>query len=83
MQKMKIRIPTGYLIVEEKGVEDEYPGVFISFSKDGVTYSDNNAIATVEVDTPTGEIQTVTYIQNEEEPNHIIDYRTGRDKVMA
>ena len=81
MQKMKIRIPTGYLLVEEKGAEDEYPGVFISFSKDGVTYSDNNAIATVEVDTPTGEIQTVTYIQNEEEPNHIIDYRTGRDKT--
>lgn len=83
MQEMKIRIPTGYLIVEEKGAEDEYPGVFISFSKDGVTYSDNNAIATVEVDTPTGEIQTVTYIQNEEEPNHIIDYRTGRDKARA
>ena len=83
MQKMKIRIPTGYLIVEEKGAEDEYPGVFISFSKDGVTYSDNNAIATVEVDTPTGEIQTVTYIQNEEEPNYIIDYRTGRDKTRT
>ena len=78
---LKIKVPTGYLIVEEKGAENEYPGVFISFSEDGTHYADTSAIATVEVDTQTNKIQTVTYTKNQEEPNHIIDYLTGNDKL--
>lgn len=80
MQKMTIKIPTGFLIVKEKGTENEYPGVYISFSHDGKNYADNTAIATVEVDTPTEKIQTVTYQKDKEEPSHIIDYLTGNDK---
>lgn len=32
-QKLNVKIPGGYLVVETKGVEGEYPGVFIAFSE--------------------------------------------------
>lgn len=33
--RFKVKIPGGYLMVEAKGTETEYPGVFISYSEDG------------------------------------------------
>lgn len=77
--KFKVKIPNGYLMVEEKGTENEYPGVFISFSKDGKEFDTNNIIACVEYDTFSEEIKTETYRKDFEEPNHIICYEDGRD----
>lgn len=82
MQAMKIRIPTGYIIIEEKGAEEEYPGCYISFSKD-MDSSHSNMIACVEYDTTMndGTIFTETYDTDHDEPNHIINWQTGADRL--
>ena len=72
--KFKVKIPNGYLMVEEKGTESEYPGVFVSFSKDGKPFDISNMIACVEYDSCTKEIKTETYQEGYEEPNNIISY---------
>lgn len=77
--KFKVKMPNGYLMVEEKGVEDEYPGVYIIFSKDGEEYDVNNIIACVEYDSCTEEIKTETYSENCDEPVGVICYPDGRD----
>jgi hypothetical protein len=79
MNKFKVKTPIGYLMVEAKGTEDEYPGVFISFSKDGENYDVNNIIACIEYDSCSEEIKTETYRKDFEEPNNIICYEDGRD----
>ena len=79
--KFKVKIPNGYLMVEEKGTENEYPGVFISFSKDGKEFDINNIIACVEYDTFAEEIKTETYRKDFEEPNNIICWEDGRDMI--
>lgn len=78
-QKFKVKTPIGYLMVEAKGVEDEYPGIFISFSKDGNKYDVSQIIACVEYDTCSEEIKTECYRKDFEEPNNIICYEDGRD----
>ena len=77
--KFKVKIPNGYLMIEEKGAENEYPGVFISFSKDGKGFDTSSMIACVEYDTSSEEIKTETYRKDFEEPNNIICYEDGRD----
>ena len=77
--QFKVKIPNGYLMVEEKGIEDEYPGVFISFSKDGEKFGVSQMIACVEYDSCAEEIRTETYSKDNEEPNHIIRYDDGQD----
>ena len=81
MQIMKIKIPTGYIIVEQKGAEGEYPGCYIRFSKDG-TISDD-MVACVEYDTTRddGSILVETYTTEQDEPNHIINWQTGDDRL--
>ena len=74
----KIKTPIGYFIVEEKGVELEYPGVWISFSKDGKKYNDE-LIACVEYDTFNEEIKTECYEKNREDPISIVRYEDGVD----
>lgn len=59
-KKITVKIPTGYLIVEEKGTEREYPGVFISFSKEGNKSDINKIIACVEYDSYSKEIKIET-----------------------
>lgn len=76
--KLKVKIPNGYLLVEEKGTESEYPGVFISFSKDGEESDVNEMIACVEFDSCSEEIKTETYRKGFDEPNNIICYEDGR-----
>ncbi len=79
---MKIKIPTGYLIVEEKGAQNEYPGCWISFSKDG-TVNHDALIACVEYDTASDDdiILTETYNKESDVPLHIIEFQTGEDRV--
>ena len=77
--KFKVKIPNGYLMVEEKGAEDEYAGVYISFSKDGEEYDVSNIIACVEYDNVDREIKTETYSKGCEEPSHIICHSDGRN----
>lgn len=75
---LKVQIPGGYLLVEKKGAVDEYPGVFVSFSKDGEVL--NEQIATVEYDTADKIIQTVTYHPGSDEPTHVIRASDGQEK---
>ena len=77
--KFKVKLPSGYLMVEEKGTESEYPGVFISFSEDGSEYDVNHLIACVEYDSASKDIKTETYSKDCDEPNHIICYDDGHD----
>ena len=79
--KFKVKIPNGYLMVEEKGAENEYPGVFISFSEDGKEFDVSKIIACVEYDSCSEEIKTETYNRDYDEPNHIICYDDGRDMM--
>ena len=77
--KFKVKIPTGYIMVEAKGTEDEYPGVYVSFSESGENYNTGDMIACVEYDSGTGEIKTEAYEMGMEEPTHIICYEDGRN----
>lgn len=77
--KFKVKIPNGYLMVEEKGTEDEYAGVYISFSADGKEYDVSKIIACVEYDNVDEEIKTETYSNGCEEPNYIICHSDGRN----
>ena len=79
--RFRVKTPKGYLMVEAKGVEEEYPGVFISFSEDGKTYDVSNMIACVEYLTGDDEISTETYVKDMEEPNHMIVWEDGRDRL--
>lgn len=79
MNKFKVKIPGGYLIVEEKGAENEYPGVFISFSKNGNECDKNYMVTCVEYDSCAEELRTVTYCDEHDEPTHIICCKNGRD----
>ena len=81
MEKFRVKIPNGYLMVEAKGCVDEYPGLFISFSKDGKEYDVSNIIACVEYDTCAEEIKTETYRKDFDEPNNIICWEDGRDMI--
>lgn len=81
--RFKVETPMGFLMVEEKGTVDEYPGVYISFSKDGKEFDANqmnmNMIACVEYITGGHEIHTETYIKDREDPVDIREWETGRD----
>ena len=81
MKKIKVRIPNGYLMIEAEGIEAEYPGVYVSYSKDGKNYDTSKPIACIEYDTHTGEILTETYAMGRNNPCHIITYENGRDKI--
>lgn len=75
----KIKIPGGYLLIEEKGAEYEYPGVWISFLKDGAGPHCDNLIACVEYDTSDEEIRTECYSADFDEPCYIISFPDGQD----
>lgn len=74
MNKFSVKTPVGYLMVEEKGAENEYPGVYISFSKDGKQYDVGQMIACVEYDNYTLQIETDSYRENEDTPIEIVPY---------
>jgi len=80
-KKFKIKIPNGYLMIEEKGVENEYPGVYVSFSEDGKAYGVGNIIACIEYDTCSEEIKTETYRKDFEEPCNIVTWEDGIDHL--
>ena len=77
--KFKVKIPGGYLMVETKGAQDDFPGVFVSFSENGEQYDVNNLIACVEYDSVDGEIKTETYCKDFDDPVNIVRYSDGRD----
>lgn len=81
MNKFKVKIPSGYLMVEEKGTETEYPGVVVSFSTDGNNPYGENVIACVEYDSSAEEIRTETYEKCYDEPNNIISWEDGRNLI--
>lgn len=78
-KKFRVKTPAGYLMVEAKGAYDEYPGVYISFSKNGKEYDAGNMIACVEYITGENEIRTETYVKDREDPVDIREWETGRD----
>ena len=77
--KFRVKTPKGYLMVEEKGIESEYPGVYISFSPDGKKHDVSQMIACVEYITGEDEIHTETYVKDREDPVDIREWETGRD----
>lgn len=79
--RFRVKTPAGWLIVEEKGAENEYPGVLIGFSKDGKDYDAySDTIACVEYDsTRGGRIMTSTYKRDREEPVNITDWNSKYD----
>lgn len=78
---LKVRIPNGYLLVERKGAENEYPGVYISLLKNNDPDGIGDLITCVEYITGDNEIATETYHPDCEEPSHMIIYEDGRDKM--
>lgn len=78
-KKFKVKTPVGYLVVEAKGTEDEYPGVFVGFSEDGEKLDVSQMVACVEFDSCAEEIRTEVYKEGYEEPNNIIRYEDGVD----
>lgn len=77
--RFAVKIPGGYLVIEETGTEDEYPGVIIGFSKDGKNYDTHDIVASVEYDTCAEEIRTDVYSKCSHEPISIIRYEDGKD----
>ena len=82
MSKMIVKIPNGYLVVEKKGTENEYPGVLVFFSKDGEHYSTDDIVACVEYDTLEEVIKTETYVKGQEEPTNIVCWGKKGGKYM-
>ena len=80
-KKVYVKIPGGYLIIEPKGVESDYPGVLIGLSRNGVDYDQDNLIACVEYVTPDSEIAVETYMKGQEEPTAIMMFEDGRNKL--
>lgn len=72
---MKIKVPGGFLLVEEKGAFDEYPGVYVSFLKDGE--EKDTLLSCTEYDTEAKRFLTETYSMNEEKdiPLMIFDHK--------
>ena len=81
MNKFMVKTPIGCLVVEEKGAENEYPGVFISLLKNGGEFGNDKIVACVEFDTCSEEIKTEVYCEEYEEPTHIIVFEDGRDML--
>ena len=74
---VRVKIPTGYLMIEAKGTETDFPGVYVSFSEDGKAPDLNNLIACVEYDTVDNKIKTETYCEYKDEPVAITHYDSG------
>ena len=77
--KFKVKIPGGYLMVKEVGVENSYPGVHVSFSKNGNQDDLGSLIACVEYHSYNKEIQILTYCKDDEEPVNYTRYSDGCD----
>ena len=80
-KKLYVKIPGGYLIVEAKGTESDYPGVYIGMSRNGVTYDQDNMVACIEYVTPDSEIAIESYKRGQEEPTAIMIFEDGRNKL--
>lgn len=87
--KFKVKTPIGYLMVEAKGVEDEYPGVYVSFSKDGKDYDVSNMVACIEYDTgceyedeedAQNGLLIETYMPVRDDPTHVIKWGDGEER---
>ncbi len=70
--KLVIKTPAGYLVVKQKGASDDYPGVWVMLSKDGVEEGD--FVACVEYDATNNVVQTVSYKPNNDYPQSITYY---------
>ena len=70
---MKIKIPCGYLVCCPTGKTEDYPGIGIFFSEDGVNIDWNNLVSITEYNSTFGNIQTVGYKKNDE--NYVASVR--------
>lgn len=78
-QIMKIKTPVGYIVVLEKGTEEEYPGVYVCHSPDGESFDCqyDGLIACVDYDAETGRFLTETYSESDENPVFMVAYPSG------
>lgn len=79
-RKMIVPTSEGFLVIEQKGAENEYAGVFIYYQdhKGEINVKSDNLVACVEDDF--GEICTETYCKKYDEPINIIQYSDGHDR---
>lgn len=73
----KIKIHNGWLIVTESADKEDYPGLFVFFSKDGETFSMDNLITVVEQCVEENSIRTDCYKKGQDECAVWFDYETG------
>ena len=77
---MKVEVPDGYLIVQAKGAIDEYPGVCVFHSADGVVDLDR-IVACVEYGTCCKEVLAELYVRDGKDPAAKI-YWDSQEVVM-
>lgn len=69
-----VKTPCGYIIVRKKGTELDYPGVFVSYSPDGVIHDSSSIIACVEFDTSSQSFAIEAYSTGDNEPECITHF---------
>lgn len=74
---MKIKIPSGYLVCRPTGEIEDYPGIGIFFSEDGVNVDWNNLVSITEYNSTFKNIQTVGFRQGQENYVAAIRFEDG------
>lgn len=76
MDRIVVKIPTGFIVVEAKGTGD-YPGVYVSFSKDGTEVYAEDMLSCTEYDEVKHKLMTRSYNDVNEEPIAIVYHAQG------
>lgn len=74
---IKIKIPGGYLVRRPTGETEDYPGIGIFFSEDGVNVNWNNLVSITEYNSTFNNIQTVGYKKNDENYVALVRFEDG------
>lgn len=74
---MKIKIPGGYLVCLTTGKTEDYPGIGIFFSENGVNVDWSNLVSITEYNSKFNNIQTVGYRQGQENYVAAIRFEDG------
>lgn len=77
---MKIKVPGGFLIIEGKGTPTEYPGVWVSFLKDGE--EKDILISCTEYDTEADRFLTEVYSAIEEQDTPFVIFDHNEEEII-
>lgn len=73
----KVKIPNGYLVAVESADKENYPGIFIFFSKDGKEFSFDDLITIVEHNDSSETIQVDLYKKGQDDCVCTFGYESG------